>query len=164
MRKITKYPEKFKQQAVEKLLNAGLGLKQTAESLKVPQATLYGWKQKYATDVVMVNDKKKKKWTAEEKLNAIIKTAPLSESDLGEYLRKHGLHSSDIASWKVEFLQGIQSTGRPRKDAEVFSLRKDKKLLERDLNRKNKALAEMSARVVLLKKSHEIFGVSEDDE
>jgi hypothetical protein len=43
-------------------------------------------------------------------------------------------------------------------------LRADKKELEKDLKRKDKALAEMSARVILLKKSHLLFGVNEEDE
>ena len=44
------------------------------------------------------------------------------------------------------------------------NLKKEKNALSKNLRRKDKALAEMSARVVLLKKSHLIFGVDEDEE
>ena len=62
------------------------------------------------------------------------------------------------------FFDSQKSVGRPKLDPEIVTLRKQKKDLERELRRKDKAMEELSARVILLKKSHEIFGVKEDDE
>lgn len=103
-------------------------------------------------------------WTPEQKLQAIIETSNLDEHQLGEYLRKHGLHSSTIEEWKQIIFNGLKPVGRPKKDPEVVELRNKEKKLKKELNRKNKALAEISARVVLLKKSQEIFGEEEEDE
>jgi len=158
------YSEEFKARAVQQLLAPrSRGLNGTAHNIGVPSSTLFVWKQKYATSSTM-NKNKTGSWSPEQKLQAIIETSAMSDNDLGAYLRKHGLHSSDLKEWRKDFLAGFPSPGRPKKDPEVLELRKDKKFLERDLSRKEKALAEMSARVVLLKKSHEIFGDEEDDE
>ena len=169
MRTIKSYNEEFRRNAVRKLLLPGAGsLNATAESLGIPMTTLFSWKRKYATDSSMKKTNKKttiKSWTADDKLQAIIETASMSEHQLGEYLRKNGLHSANITQWKNECASGLKSTvGRPRKDDEVVELRKTKKALERDLHRKDKALAEMSARIVLLKKSHLLWGAGEEDE
>ncbi len=162
----SEYSEEFKAQAVEKALVPGSpGLGKVAEKIGIPYSTLFGWKQKYANNYSMSKNKKlKSKIIAEEKFNHLIKISSLNEHDLGEYLRKHGLLSTELNQWKTDFYQSQKSAGRPKKDPEVIELRKDKQKLEKDLRRKEKAMAEMSARIFLLKKSHEIFGDSEDDE
>jgi hypothetical protein len=93
-----------------------------------------------------------------------MKTFSMSENELGEFLRTNGLHSTDIEQWKQDFYSAQRPTGRPKVDPELMELRSKEKELSRDLKRKNKALAEMSARVILLKKSHLLFGVNEEDE
>lgn len=164
-----RYNEGFKEAAVKKLLSPGsLGLKRTAHHLGVPSSTLFEWKVKYANKVNMKQTKKLrlvKDWTSEEKLGALLETAKMSENELGKYLRANGLHSSDLESFKHELLSSsTPSRGRPKLDPEVVQLRKDVKILSRDLNKKDKALAEMSARVILLKKSRLLWGEPEDEE
>ena len=161
------YSEDFKQSAIKKLLAPGSpGLSATARKMGIAPTTLFGWKKKYASHAIMKKSKdiKTKEWTPEQKLNAIILTASMSENELGEYLRSNGLHSSDIESFKESALTGFKSKGRPKLDPEVVKLRKNTKKLEKDLNRTERALAEQSARIILLKKSHEIWGDPEDEE
>lgn len=161
------YTDSFRENAVEKLLMAGsTGLSATSRSLGVPASTLFGWKEKYAKNSGMKISKEKSivNWSAEQKLEALIKTASMSENELGEYLRANGLHSSDLETFRFELVSSVQSRGRPKLDPEVVELRKTKKRLERDLRSTKDALAEQSARIILLKKSHEIWGVPEDDE
>lgn len=169
MRTISKYEESFKEMAVQKALSPGApSLLNVAKSLGVPVATLFGWTRKYG----IVEDMKKntpknvskKEWTAEEKLQAIINKSTMSENEFGEYLRSSGLHSVDVESFKNEYLLLIKEKGKVKVDHEVMHLRKEKKSLENDLHRKDKALAEMSARIVLLKKSHLLWGDPEGDE
>lgn len=108
--------------------------------------------------------KNSKEWTPEEKLEVIMKTFSMSENERGEFLRANGLHSTDIESWKQDIYSSQRPVGRPKLDPELVELRAKEKELARDLKRKDKALAEMSARIILLKKSHLLFGVSEEDE
>jgi len=165
MRTFANYSEEFKTQAIQKLLGpSSLSLSKTAKNLGVAQSTLFGWKEKYSKESVMKKSKAATSWTKEEKFNALLKTASMSESELGEYLRANGLHSSDLSRFKEECLEGFKSVGRPPLDPELVKLRKENIELSRNLKRKDKALAEMSARVILLKKSHEIWGTPEDDE
>ena len=99
-----------------------------------------------------------------KKLQVIAETLSLSKTELGEYLRKHGLHSHEIEEWKAECLGAFKSPGRPQKDLELKASIKREKDLEKNLNRKDRALAEMSARIVLLKKSRLLWGEPEEDE
>lgn len=161
------YNEGFKRSAVEKLFRpTSLGLSDVARELGIPTTTLFGWKKKYANHSIMKKTKEERKrdWSPEEKLDAIIKTSSMSEHELGEYLRVNGLHTSDLERFREESLSGFKSKGRPRLDPELIGLRKEKKILERSLKRTEKALAEQSARIILLKKSHEIWGEPEDEE
>jgi transposase-like protein len=158
------YTKKFKQQAVVKFINRGTkSVEAIADELGTSSKNLYRWRKELG-EVSMSNNKSIKEWTPEQKLEAVIKTGSMSEAELGEYLRSNGLHSSDLEDFKSEALSGLKSKGRPKLDPEVTQLRKENKALQRDLKKKDKALAEYSARVILLKKSHEIWGTPEDDE
>ena len=108
--------------------------------------------------------KKSKVWSPEEKLEAIIKTFSMSENERGEFLRTSGLHSTDIEQWKQDIYSAQRPVGRPKLDPELVELRAKEKELSSDLKRKNKALAEMAARIILIKKSQLLFGVNEEDE
>ena len=162
---MTHYSDSFKENAVAKLLIPGsAGLSATSRKLGIPASTLFGWKKKYANNSIMKKiTKSTNKWSAEEKLEAVIKTASMTENKVGEYLRANGLHTIDLESFKKDLTAAIPSKGRPKVDPEIVELRQEVKHLKRDLRRNESALAEQSARIILLKKSHEIWGVLEDE-
>jgi len=156
------YSDEFKRSIIQKsLLPGGPSLRSLAIKNDLILTTVYGWKKKYANQSIM---KTSKKWTAEKKLQVIIETSTLSENELGEYLRSNGLHSSDLDQWKQNFYSSQISAGRPKLDPELAKSKTKEKELQKDLRRKEKALAEMTARVVLLKKTQLLFGEEEDDE
>ena len=155
------YSEEFKQSIIQKsLLPGGPSLRSLALNNGLIPTTVYSWKYKYANHSKM----KKSKRTAEQRLQIIIETSSLSESQLGEYLRKNGLHSSDIDIWTKEFLSGVKTVGRPKLDPELEKSKNKEKELQKNLRRKDKALAEMAARVILLKKTQLLYVGEEDDE
>lgn len=157
-----RYSPEFKQSAVRKFTTpGGPSAAQLAKDLGVHYTSIYAWVNEHANKSSM---KKSQEWTVEAKLEAIIKTASMTENQLGEYLRANGLHSTQIQEWKEEFYTSQKPVGRPKLDPELVQLREEKEELSRDLRRKDKALAEMSARIVLLKKSRLIWGDGEDDE
>ena len=166
MRSYKNYSEDFKKAAIQKLLSPnGPGATRLSEDLDLHISTLYSWKQKYASSQLMKKSNKKE-WTPEQMLEAIIKTASMSEQELGEYLRSNGLLSSELEAFKSGFInfKKEKKRGRPQLDPELVTLRKENKKMESDIKRKDRALAEYSARVILLKKRHEIWGTNEDDE
>lgn len=152
----------FKESIVQKITTpGGPSIMQMSEKTGIHHTSIRNWLKAYAN----VNSMKKtKEWTPEEKLDAIIKTASMSENDLGEFLRTNGLHSSELDEWKNNFYNSQKPVGRPKLDPELVELRSKEKALSRDLKRKDKALAEMAARIILIKKTQELFGVNEEDE
>ncbi len=159
------YSQEFKQSAIEKLLGPNKqSIYKLSEKLGIAVSTLYGWKTAYANASSMKKNNKIYAWSREEKLDALIKTAAMTENELGVFLRENGLHSSDLKLLREEILNGPKEPKKPSVDPELTKLRTDIVRKEKELNRKDRALAEMAARVVLLKKSHEIWGTPEEDE
>lgn len=99
----------------------------------------------------------------------IIETAALNQTEMAEYCRKKGLFAEQIQQWKEAFIGGmsassVSATGQRK--ALAAEQKKDKqtiKKLERELKRKDKALAETAALLVLTKKAQEIWGEAGDD-
>jgi transposase-like protein len=106
----------------------------------------------------MGKKRRPRNWTAEEKLEAVITYDGMDESERGLYLRSHGLYSVDIERWREEILQALST--KPKKGDP-----KDKRIkdLEGELRRKEKALAEAAALLVLKKKAQGIWGDDEED-
>ena len=82
-------------------------------------------------------------------------------STLGEFLRKEGLHSAQIEEWTALAVAAL-ATNKPAR-RKVSPEAKRNKELERELRRKEKALAEVAALLVLKKKAQEIWGDEDDD-
>ncbi len=98
-------------------------------------------------------------WKPEEKLRLLAQAEGLSGEALGEFLRSEGVHEADVAEWRSAALVGLG----PRSKSPVASgdARRVREL-ERELLRKDKALAETAALLVLKKKVQEYWG-DEDD-
>ena len=158
----TRYSPEFKQSIVQKIVTpGGPSISKMAKELGVHYTSVHGWVKDHANTTSM---KKSKEWTPEAKLRVIAETLSMAENELGEYLRANGLHSTQIEQWKQEFYSAQKSAGRPKLDPELAALRLKEKELSKDLKRKDRALAEMSARVILLKKSRLLFGETKEDE
>ena len=100
------------------------------------------------------------KWTAEAKLKAITDTTGLSDTELGTYLRKEGLYSHQLSEWRAEIIEYFKTKPKFPKDERDDKIRG----LERDILRKDKALAEASALLILQKKVDLIWGNKGGDE
>jgi hypothetical protein len=88
-------------------------------------------------------------WTVEAKLKVIVETAGFAEPALGLYLRREGLYSHQITAWRAEVLTHFATRPTPKKDVRDETIRQQ----EREILRKDKALASASARRILQKKS-----------
>ncbi len=163
-----RYSEEFKESAIKKMMPPNsVSVRQLSGELGVSDVTLYKWRKNYRNRGVAVpsDQTKPEAWTAEDKLAVVIETAALNEVELSEYCRRRGLYSEQVEQWKISALAGYKRSTQLRKD-ELRNRQKDKKIikqLERQLDRKNKALAETAALLVLSKKCEAIWGVSEED-
>ena len=97
-----------------------------------------------------------------EKLNLVIEARSVLEEDLGKWLREKGLHSEHITLYEQELRDLVADKGKNEKE-KIKKLSKENKLLKKELNKKEKALAEMAALYTLKKKAEELWGDEEDD-
>ncbi len=169
-----RFTQSFKKQAVEKSLNRqdNTTLKEVADSLGVGLSSLARWTlqaKNNELETISINEvshmKKEKRpqdWTLEERLNMIISCGALNEKALSEHCREQGIYPHHVTQWKLDFANGNQSDNKPVSRNEVKTLKNENKALKKELNRKDKALAETAALLVLQKKVHEIWGNDED--
>lgn len=185
------YSEKFKARMRRRLVGPN-AISATALSTEVgvPQTTLSRWKQGSRRARIVANTKDEGEqergsaanaaeggepgsgparrrpadWPGEEKLGAVLEATALPEGELGAFLRRKGLHKSDLDAWRqvaLEALDGGKGRGRRRPgSAEAKRIRE----LEKELNRKDKALAETAALVVLKKKLRVLWSDEDDDD
>ena len=95
----------------------------------------------------------------------MIETATMTAIEVGDYCRSKGLFPDQIAQWKVACLQGAETAAEQQKQKELET-KKDKKRikeLEKELRRKEKALAETAALLVLRKKLNALWDENEED-
>jgi len=98
-------------------------------------------------------------WSSEDKLAAVIETASLNETELGEYCRRRGIYAGQLAAWREACARANEERAASRQIArETREANKRVQQLERELARKEKALAEAAALMILRKKAEAIWG------
>ena len=142
-----------------------------SEEVGVSQSTLSRWLREARTVRDMGGTKKQSeggtkgsgKWSAAEKLQVVLEAAALSDDDLGEFLRRKGLHSSQLEEWRKTVTEAAHAALGPKKRAKKSPESRRITELEKELRRKDKALAEVAAPLALKKKAQEIWGDEDDD-
>jgi transposase-like protein len=94
------------------------------------------------------------------KFKVVLETYTLNEMELSAYCREHGLYVSEVKDW---IRQMEQSFDKQPETAELRAEKERSKKLEKELLRKEKALAEAAALLVLQKKAKAIWGDPEED-
>lgn len=170
-----RFSQSFKKQAVEKTLNRSdnTTLKDVADSLGIGLSSLSRWtleaKNQQLETVLpnennhMSKEKRPQDWSLEERLEMIISTAALSEDALNEFCRKLGIYPHHIKQWKLDFANGNNQNSQVVSRSDIKTLKHENKALKKELNRKDKALAETAALLVLQKKVNAIWGSDEDN-
>lgn len=158
------YSTDFKEQMVKKMMPPNSqSTAQIARDTGVPYATLYTWKKQYQSRgfVVPAKNTTVDKWDAKTKLAAIIQTSTMNEAERSEYCRQNGLYAEQLDAWKANF-EGLGASSPADKRALAAERKKTRKL-EKELLRKDRALAETAALLTLSKKAQAIWGISEED-
>lgn len=144
------YAEEFKKAMVQKLLlPGGPSVLSLSRETGVSEQSLYNWLARYQNEGSAKSQRSPRQWTNVEKYDALLEAASLTGEDLGKWLRENGLRSEHIEIWQQEMKNNLN---QQKKNTELKDAKKRIKELERELRRKDKALAEMSALVVLKKK------------
>ncbi len=103
-------------------------------------------------------------WTAAARLEAVITTAAMDEAARSAWCRKHGVYPQQLQQWRDSATQALAEPEEARASPqETKHDRRRIKELEREVRRKDKALAETAALLVLSKKLEAIFNKGEDE-
>jgi transposase-like protein len=133
----------------------------------ISEQTLYTWRRNLKAQGVPVpgNGKNAEEWSSKDKFGVVLETAGLNEAELSEYCRRKGLFVEQIAAWRTACQEAnAHSVDRARDQREQSKTdRKRIKQLEKELLRKEKALAEAAALIILRKKAQAIWGDPEED-
>jgi transposase-like protein len=92
--------------------------------------------------------------TPEEKVRIVLAAAAIAPSELGAFLRREGVHEAELEQWRAALVENAKSTfegGAPKPSPRGAEAKRIKEL-ERELRRKEKALAEAAALLILQKK------------
>jgi transposase-like protein len=150
------YTPEFKEHALRCVLSrSGSTIKNIAADLNMMSSTLKGWMKEQRKAVS--TPKTAAHFTADERLTALHQTFSLSPEALNAWCRERGLFASQLQQWRKDF---IASSVEVSAQANAVELRKLKVLhanVERDLRRKDQALAETAALLVLQKKFQALF-------
>lgn len=171
------YSPKFKARMIQRLTGPDA---KSATSLSrevgLPQPTLSRWLRDARRLASMKNDGEResgpptqpgspRSWSATEKYRIVLEAASITDADLGAFLRSKGLHAAQLEQWRAAAAEGaMASLERGKKGhrpggskGEARRIRE----LERELGRKDKALAELAALLALKKKLDVLWGDEE---
>jgi transposase len=158
---VARYGQAFKDRAVARLLPPeSAPVQKVSQELGVSVATLERWRAD-----ALSTPARERVWTAAARLQAVITTAAMDESQRSAWCRENGVYPTGLEQWKQHAIAALSETPEERASPqETRDSRKRIKELERDLRRKDKALAETTALLVLSKQLQAIFQRGGEDE
>ena len=157
---MARYGEAFRNRVVARLLppeSANVGA--VAKEIGLSVQTLERWREEARSRPARGRAR-----TAGARLEAVITAAAMDEVGKGAWCREHGVYPADLDQWRLSATTALAEPEEAR--ASPQATRQDKKRikeLERELLRKDRALAETAALLVLSKKVAAIFNKAEDE-
>jgi len=115
------------------------------------------------SDVTKKKRSTKKQRSGAEKLRVLVESSKVPDDKLGEYLRREGVHEATLAQWREDATKGLAAPSEGTSASKKSPDAKRIAALERELDRKEKALAELAALITLQKKVRAIWGDGEND-
>ena len=155
---MARYGQAYKDRAVARLLPPeSAAVEVVAREIGIGTGTLERWRE-YAQS----RPARGRIWTGVGRLEAVITTAGMDEAGKSAWCREYGVYPVELEKWRASATASLAEPEEMR--ASPHATRQDKKRikeLERDLLRKDRALAETTALLVLSKKVAAIFNKGE---
>ena len=140
-----------------------------SEELGIHVMTLYKWRKTWRLqgEVVPASEKEPEGWSAADKFTVVLETAGLNATELSAYCRQKGLYPEQVDRWRQASQDANEKpvlTMKEQKELEKLRAQDQREIkqLKQELRRKEKALAEAAA-LLMLRKKWEAF-CSEDAE
>jgi transposase-like protein len=128
----------------------------------ISEATLYNWRKQARLQgrLLPEGDQNPEGWSSADKFAAVLETAALPEAEVSEYCRRRGLFPDQIQQWRraCEQANDWDRSQNQRLQASRQQDRQKIRELEKDIRRKEQALAETAALLVLQKKLQAVWG------
>jgi len=162
------YPAERKESVLKKMLPpSNKTIKELAREEGISEGTLHNWRKAARAEGRLLpnGDSTPQGWLSVDKFSAVIETAAMNDAELSIYCRERGLYPEQIRTWREACEQANdwdQAQNKRLKESRKTDCKRIKEL-ESDLRRKNKALAETAALLVLRKKAQAIWGEAEDE-
>jgi transposase len=145
----------FKAKALTRLLGKdAISATQLGKEIGVGQTTISRWLGEARSLPRVPPPRKPNAITVEEKIRILAGAASLTGDQLLAFLKQHGVRLAEFDQWRL----ALDDEGRSPRPATIRIHK-----LERELARKEKALAEAAALLILKKRLQSAFGVEDDD-
>jgi len=163
-----RYPKERKEAVLKKMLPPNnKPIQALAQEEGISEATLYNWRNQARAEGQLLPESggTPTGWNSADKFAAVIETAAMNEVALSTYCRERGLFVEQINEWRqaCELANDWDRSQNKQLKATRKADEKRIKDLERELKRKEKALAETAALLVLRKKAQAIWGDGEEE-
>ena len=161
------YAPEFKADLIAKLLPPqNVPVLELARESGVPKDTLYCWRlqaRRQAHEGVTNRSSSLNDWPSRARFEAVLESAAMNAEQTAEYCRRRGLYPEQLAAWRRDCEQAGAASQQARQGeaAELKAQRARIRELERELRRKEAALAETAALLTLSKKAQAIWGDNE---
>ncbi len=163
---MTTYTDGFKNVILTRLLPPKPEtVPEIANDCGVRKSTLYTWRERWIKEGLLqkTNESKHRnsKLNSKDKFRVVLMTASMNETELAEFCRKNGHYPEQVKQWKeaCEVANDhIRKEQYGQQASSQIATQKELKILKKELDRKEKALAETAALLVLSKKGQAIWG------
>ena len=155
---MARYGQAFKNKAVARLLAPeSAALEVVVREVGIGAGTLERWREDVQSRPV-----RGRAWTAGARLEAVVTTAAMNEAAKSAWCREHGMYPAELDKWRASCTTALADPEDVRASPQATrASAKRIKELERELLRKDRALAETAALLVLSKKVGAIFNKGE---
>lgn len=165
---MTRYSKEFKDAIIKRMMPPqNESVVSISRETGVSENTLYQWKRKARANgfAVPAGEEESEKWTTHDKFLIVVETVAMSEVELAEYCRSKGLFVEQVQAWRDACMQANGGVAQEAAKLHRSNKEKDKQIkkLNSELKRKEAALAETAALIVLKKKAQAIWGANEDE-
>ena len=163
-----RYSEEMKEAILKRMMPPNNeSVSQINKEVGITEPTLYKWRKeaRLAGKPTPGDGQGSEQWSSEDKFLVVMETYAMNQADLAEYCRKKGLYKEQIEAWRDSCLNANarESSQTKQLNQELKEEKRRAKTLEKDLHKKERALAEAAALLLLRKKAQAIWGDQEDE-
>ena len=164
-----KYSKEYRESILRRIMPPNSeSITRIAKEEGISEQTLRNWQKRARRDGYAApgTDAQSEEWSTQDKFLIVVETASMNERELAEYARKKGLYVEQIKAWRDACMNANGGIAKEaaRLNRALKDSQKERRKLERELHRKEKALAEAAALLVLRKKARAIWGDPEDEQ